>query len=713
MSGADSAPDLASPRGVTLGRRDGLRIAVATILSAASGYVVLAVATWVLPSVQTNTHFVTFWSTLFACFGLLSGMSTETTRAVAARQPTSGPAEGRAEGRAKGPRVLMVGLGVGAAGAALLAATSPVWAPRLFPERTAWLAALVCIAVAAYAAHSVVVGALAGRRAWRTYSRLIAADSLARLGLVVIAALALGTLVGLTTAAAVAAFTWAVYLLLSGSAREAASSRADSDLGTFLRRILAASFATGASALLVVGFPILLSLTTSPAAYGRAAPLLLAITLTRAPLMIPLNAYQGVAVTHFVQHRSRGLAALVPIVRAVVALGLTGTLLAWLVGPWLLEVLLRYHVSGPVLAALTAAATVLALLTLTGALCQALTLHRGFVTGWGVALLTAVLILLLPMAITPRAVLALAVGPLAGVLVHLWLLRRHAGAPAAPVGPEPHLQEVGPAVSVCMATYNGAAYVEEQLASVLTQLGDADEVVVVDDGSSDDTVAMIRAVGDPRVRVLESDQNAGYVRAFERALTQARGDYLLLCDQDDVWRPGRVAAMVEALADAHVVAANLGTLGGEPRIRGPYGQEDWHLRAAHSRRHRGNIVGVLIGNRPYYGSAMGLRREALTRVLPFPAFLVESHDLWIALYGNLARSITHLELRVTDRRLHTSNASTAAPRAHTTVVRSRILLVRSLRELRRRVRRDDESTGGNDAQHDQHPRMEHVEGVSE
>lgn len=246
--------------------------------------------------------------------------------------------------------------------------------------------------------------------------------------------------------------------------------------------------------------------------------------------------------------------------------------------------------------------------------------------------------------------------------------------------------ERSPRVSVCMATYNGAAYVRQQLASVLEQLADDDEVIVVDDRSTDDTVVRLRVVRDARVHVVESERNAGYVRAFEQALMRARGEYLVLCDQDDVWRPGRVAAMVEALGRVDVVATNIGTLGGPDRIPGPYGQDDWRLRPEQSGARRRNVVGILAGNRPYFGSAMGLRREALAHVLPFPAYLVESHDLWIALYGNLARSIAHLEVRSVDRRYHEQNASTPAPRAAVAVVRSRLLLLRCRRELRRRLR---------------------------
>jgi O-antigen/teichoic acid export membrane protein len=177
---------------------------------------------------------------------------------------------------------------------------------------------------------------------------------------------------------------------------------------------------------MVVGFPMLLSITTYPAQYKGAAPLLLAITLTRAPLMVPLNAYQGVAVSHFVQHRDAGLRTMVPAARAVLALGVGGAALAFAVGPWLMQLLLGkgYDVSGRTLAGLTLAATGLAFLTLTGALCQALTLHGVFVGGWVASLVVAILVLMTPLTIENRAVLALLVGPLVGITIHLVALRR-------------------------------------------------------------------------------------------------------------------------------------------------------------------------------------------------------------------------------------------------------------------------------------------------
>ena len=242
-------------------------------------------------------------------------------------------------------------------------------------------------------------------------------------------------------------------------------------------------------------------------------------------------------------------------------------------------------------------------------------------------------------------------------------------------------------MSVAMATYNGEAWVEEQLASILAELTPHDEVVVVDDGSQDRTPEIIRGIDDPRVRLVGTGINRGYVRAFEAALRECTGDVLLLADQDDVWIPGRRDRLVAALADHAVVASNLVVLGSGRGLRGPFGQDDWRLHAKDQGRHRANVAGILAGIRPYYGCAMGVRREALQTALPFPDYLTESHDLWLALYGNLSRSIAHVEEPTLERRIHEDNATPETPRGLAHVLRSRMILARAAVELRRRIRR--------------------------
>lgn len=232
-------------------------------------------------------------------------------------------------------------------------------------------------------------------------------------------------------------------------------------------------------------------------------------------------------------------------------------------------------------------------------------------------------------------------------------------------------------VSVCMATYNGEAYLRDQLDSILVELEPQDEVVVVDDGSSDGTISLLRTVGDPRVRVYEHAHNRGYVRTFEEALGRATGDVLMLADQDDVWIPGRRALFVAALERASVAASNLVQLGSEAPLTPPVPGIAWRLRSAQSTHAVRNELKILAGIAPYFGCAMALRRDAVDRVLPFPSFLTESHDLWIATFANVHRTLEHIESPTVRRRLHRDNASPPRPRSFFKILRARRMLARA------------------------------------
>ncbi|MCQ6271652.1 glycosyltransferase [Pseudarthrobacter sp. R1] len=235
--------------------------------------------------------------------------------------------------------------------------------------------------------------------------------------------------------------------------------------------------------------------------------------------------------------------------------------------------------------------------------------------------------------------------------------------------------------SVCMATYRGSKFVEEQLASILRELGPDDELVVVDDASPDETASIVGRVKDARVRLIVAPQNRGYVRTFEEAIRLSRGQFIFLSDQDDVWIEGRMAAMLAALESAQVVASNFEILGGGPRPWIP------KLRSSDSRRNLANLWGILIGYRAYYGCAMGFRRDAIGLVVPIPPFVRESHDLWLAISGNMARSVAHLDEPTVFRRLHGENQTPAGWRSLRRIAAARIMLLRLMIEAFRRTRR--------------------------
>jgi glycosyltransferase involved in cell wall biosynthesis len=241
---------------------------------------------------------------------------------------------------------------------------------------------------------------------------------------------------------------------------------------------------------------------------------------------------------------------------------------------------------------------------------------------------------------------------------------------------------VGTRVSVCMATYRGELYVREQLESILRQLGPDDEIVVVDDASPDGTYAAIAALTDPRIRLHRLDRNGGYVRAFEEALGRATGRYLFFSDQDDVWVSGRVDRMIASLDDAPFVAGNYSVLGGDgvPPARMPLGPE-------FDGRTTRNLLGIMIGYRPYFGCGMGMTREVLPLVLPIPRIFFESHDLWTAIVGNTAGGMRHLGEVVVERRLHDNNQTPLGWRPIGPIARARWMLLRGLFIARSRVRK--------------------------
>lgn len=105
-------------------------------------------------------------------------------------------------------------------------------------------------------------------------------------------------------------------------------------------------------------------------------------------------------------------------------------------------------------------------------------------------------------------------------------------------------------ISVAMAAYNGSAYIAEQLESFVTQTRKPDELVIVDDASSDGTVGIVESFAEKaafRVEVLTLEKNCGYAQAFGMALSRCTGDLVFLSDQDDVWFPEKIETIVRHL----------------------------------------------------------------------------------------------------------------------------------------------------------------------
>ena len=89
-------------------------------------------------------------------------------------------------------------------------------------------------------------------------------------------------------------------------------------------------------------------------------------------------------------------------------------------------------------------------------------------------------------------------------------------------------------ISVCMATYNGELYVAEQINSILSQLNYNDELIIVDDCSSDKTIDVITSFGDERINLIKNNKNIGVNKSFSKSILLSTGDYIFLSDQENM-----------------------------------------------------------------------------------------------------------------------------------------------------------------------------------
>lgn len=220
-------------------------------------------------------------------------------------------------------------------------------------------------------------------------------------------------------------------------------------------------------------------------------------------------------------------------------------------------------------------------------------------------------------------------------------------------------------LSVCLATYNGAHYIDEQLRSILPQLNAAeDEVVISDDGSTDDTCARIEAIRQQSkvsINLLHNVGPRGYTSNFENALRHARGEWIFLSDQDDVWLPNKLQQMLHALqqmpSDAPRLAVSNALI------------TDQQLNVVHrdyfaARGVRRGLIGNII-KFGYLGCCLAFHRSLLHVALPFPANRRYcTHDNWLFLCAQSMGHVCIIDEPLMLYRRHGDTSTTGALNAH-------------------------------------------------
>ncbi|WP_158019373.1 hypothetical protein [Mycobacterium basiliense] len=404
--------------GGAIARGSVARVGTATAVTALCGYTVIYLAARNLAPSGFSV-FGVFWGAFGLVTGAANGLLQESTREVRSMQYMDVVPDG---GRTHPLRVAAT---IGVVSAVVIAGSSPLWSGRVFVEAR-WLSViLLSFGLVGFCLHATLLGMLAGTNRWTQYGSLMVTDAVIRVA-VAAATFVIGWgLVGFLWATVAGSLAWLIMLVSSPTTRTAAHLLTPGNTATFLRGAAHSITAAGASAILVMGFPVLLKVTSDQLG-TQGGVVILAVTLTRAPLLVPLTAMQGNLIAHFVDQSTHRLRALISPAAVIGGIGAVGVLAAGMVGPWVLRVAFgqEYQASSALLAWLTAAAVAIAMLTLTGAGTVAAALHRAYAVGWVGATVASGLLLLLPLPLEARTVIALLCGPLVGIGVHLAALAR-------------------------------------------------------------------------------------------------------------------------------------------------------------------------------------------------------------------------------------------------------------------------------------------------
>lgn len=230
-------------------------------------------------------------------------------------------------------------------------------------------------------------------------------------------------------------------------------------------------------------------------------------------------------------------------------------------------------------------------------------------------------------------------------------------------------------ISVCMATYNGEKVVLRQIHSVLSQLTSADELIIVDDGSSDSTITRIKSLNDLRVKLYQNTGVHGPIKAFELALSLSKGSLIFLCDQDDIWLQNKVSV---ALKDFQKYNCDVWTHDSMVLNSSMHEISDsWNLYN-HNKFTGGNI-GTILKN-PYTGSMMAFTRKVMKLAVPFPEGIT-MHDQWIGMVAQKMRlSIYHNDEILMKYIRYGNNVTARRKKNYLTMLRSRLILGKIIRK---------------------------------
>lgn len=205
-------------------------------------------------------------------------------------------------------------------------------------------------------------------------------------------------------------------------------------------------------------------------------------------------------------------------------------------------------------------------------------------------------------------------------------------------------------ISVAMATYNGEKYIKEQIDSILVNLKENDELVISDDGSTDNTIEIINSYKDERIKLIQGPRD-GVKKNFDNAIKECSGKYIFLSDQDDIWEKDKVENVLKAFKDNE----NCLCVVHDSRVFDSENNEIIIDSFYKFRNSKAGIIKNIIKN-SYIGCCMAFDSSIKKDILPIPND-IDMHDQWIGILSEIKGKSVFINDKLIKYRRHSDNVS--------------------------------------------------------
>lgn len=210
-------------------------------------------------------------------------------------------------------------------------------------------------------------------------------------------------------------------------------------------------------------------------------------------------------------------------------------------------------------------------------------------------------------------------------------------------------------ISIALATYNGEQYLREQLDSIYSQTIKDFEVIVTDDCSTDSTAAILEEYHQRfGLTYIINSERLGFVRNFEKAISLCSGDYIALCDQDDIWLPDKLEVLLGNIKNHSLCCSDACLIDSHGDLI--TGSVYTHSGLTFYKQKQFNY---LIHDNFVMGCTMLFKKELLELILPFPVYTTY-HDWWISIAASLKNGICFVDKPLIKYRFHGENQSSTA-----------------------------------------------------